>query len=387
MVLGQVEQPVAEVEAGLLPVGEALVTERLDLRRSWAAPRGATPWSDGQRSPPRPPGRRGFHRVLGWGWGLGHMQGCRRDPTSRRYDPVRCRSRCPPHPFPAAYQFGPKPKRRTELGLLIFVSILIVALYVIAVLGQKSKIPANIGPFLGSGARAGTDRPHGQPLARPQCQRGDPAAGRPAERHRLRRHRPVEPRTGPGPGRLGRLRRAPLLPHAARRPLLARPRALSLPAAAGRRRPPGRPAVLLADQRRAPVGPPRQPVVPAGRVLQDPAVHLLRLVLRREQGAALHPDGPDRQPALPRPRPLLPILVAWGAAMADHRAGGRHRLRRPLVRPVHRAALGGHGPGGLPGARAGPLRGWRRHRRPLLRPGPPAGRAVAQPLAHRRPSG
>jgi cell division protein FtsW (lipid II flippase) len=47
------------------------------------------------------------------------------------------------------YAFGPKPKRRTELGLLIFGSLLIVALYVIAVLGQKSKIPDNIGPFLG----------------------------------------------------------------------------------------------------------------------------------------------------------------------------------------------------------------------------------------------
>ena len=47
------------------------------------------------------------------------------------------------------YEFGPKPKRRTELGLLVFGSLLVVALYVIAVLGQKSKIPDNIGPFLG----------------------------------------------------------------------------------------------------------------------------------------------------------------------------------------------------------------------------------------------
>ena len=47
------------------------------------------------------------------------------------------------------YVFGPKPKRRTELGLLVFGSLLVVALYVIAALGQKSKIPDNIGPFLG----------------------------------------------------------------------------------------------------------------------------------------------------------------------------------------------------------------------------------------------
>lgn len=51
-------------------------------------------------------------------------------------------------PFPR-YAFGPKPKRRTELGLLLFGSGLIVALYIIAVLGQKSKIPDNIGAFLG----------------------------------------------------------------------------------------------------------------------------------------------------------------------------------------------------------------------------------------------
>ncbi len=47
------------------------------------------------------------------------------------------------------YVFGPKPKRRTELGLLLFGSVLIVALYVIASLGQNSKLPPDLGPFLG----------------------------------------------------------------------------------------------------------------------------------------------------------------------------------------------------------------------------------------------
>ncbi len=47
------------------------------------------------------------------------------------------------------YVTGPKPKRRTELGLLIFASLLTAALYVIAELGAKSKIPPHIGPFLG----------------------------------------------------------------------------------------------------------------------------------------------------------------------------------------------------------------------------------------------
>jgi cell division protein FtsW (lipid II flippase) len=44
---------------------------------------------------------------------------------------------------------GPKPRRRTELGLLIFASLITVALYVIAELGAKSRIPPHIGPFLG----------------------------------------------------------------------------------------------------------------------------------------------------------------------------------------------------------------------------------------------
>jgi cell division protein FtsW (lipid II flippase) len=47
------------------------------------------------------------------------------------------------------YAFGPKPKRRTEFVLLVFGSLLIVALYVITEYGQNSKVPANIGPFLG----------------------------------------------------------------------------------------------------------------------------------------------------------------------------------------------------------------------------------------------
>jgi cell division protein FtsW (lipid II flippase) len=48
------------------------------------------------------------------------------------------------------YQFGPKPKRRTELGLLIFGWVIITALYVLASMAHSSKIPAHIGPFLGA---------------------------------------------------------------------------------------------------------------------------------------------------------------------------------------------------------------------------------------------
>jgi cell division protein FtsW (lipid II flippase) len=43
----------------------------------------------------------------------------------------------------------PKPKRRTELGLLVFGSLIVLATYVLASVGTTSKIPANLGPFLG----------------------------------------------------------------------------------------------------------------------------------------------------------------------------------------------------------------------------------------------
>jgi cell division protein FtsW (lipid II flippase) len=43
----------------------------------------------------------------------------------------------------------PKPRRRTELGLLIFGATIVVATYVLATVGTTSKIPTNLGPFLG----------------------------------------------------------------------------------------------------------------------------------------------------------------------------------------------------------------------------------------------
>ncbi|HUE06895.1 MAG TPA: FtsW/RodA/SpoVE family cell cycle protein [Acidimicrobiales bacterium] len=47
------------------------------------------------------------------------------------------------------YAFGPKPKRRTEFVLLLFGSGIVVALYIITSLGQNSKIPPDLSPFLG----------------------------------------------------------------------------------------------------------------------------------------------------------------------------------------------------------------------------------------------
>jgi cell division protein FtsW (lipid II flippase) len=44
---------------------------------------------------------------------------------------------------------GPNPRRRTELGLLIYSALIIVAAYVLASLGTTAKIPTDVGPFLG----------------------------------------------------------------------------------------------------------------------------------------------------------------------------------------------------------------------------------------------
>jgi cell division protein FtsW (lipid II flippase) len=47
------------------------------------------------------------------------------------------------------WQRGPKPRRRTELGLLLFGSVIIVACYILASLGTTSHIPPHLWPFLG----------------------------------------------------------------------------------------------------------------------------------------------------------------------------------------------------------------------------------------------
>jgi cell division protein FtsW (lipid II flippase) len=52
------------------------------------------------------------------------------------------RYRLPPWPR------GPKPRRRTELGLLIFAAAITVAFYVVAELGAKNRIPEHLGPLL-----------------------------------------------------------------------------------------------------------------------------------------------------------------------------------------------------------------------------------------------
>lgn len=61
--------------------------------------------------------------------------------------PATSRYRSPYRAF--AWPRGPKPRRRTELGLLLLSTAIVVALYVLASLGQTSKIPDHLWPFLG----------------------------------------------------------------------------------------------------------------------------------------------------------------------------------------------------------------------------------------------
>lgn len=43
---------------------------------------------------------------------------------------------------------GPNQRRRTELGLLLFTSLIVVGAYILAIIGTTSKVPADLGAFL-----------------------------------------------------------------------------------------------------------------------------------------------------------------------------------------------------------------------------------------------
>lgn len=53
------------------------------------------------------------------------------------------------HHWLPAWPRGRKPKRRTELGLLVFAALITLAFYVLAEVGAKNKIPPHLGPILG----------------------------------------------------------------------------------------------------------------------------------------------------------------------------------------------------------------------------------------------
>ena len=219
--------------------------------------------------------------------------------------------------------FGPKPKRRTELGLLVFGSLLIVALYVIAALGQNSKLPPDLGPFLGVILGLAllahmANRwlvPNANavilPLAALLNGIGYVVIARwdhwyPGEA----RNQAVWTAAGAAPAAL-----TLIVVRYSRD--LERYRYLLLLLAG---------ILPVSPLFFSPINGARLWVhfgelrVPADRVLENPPLHLLRLVLRGEQGNALHSDGPDRQPAVPRPP----------AAHPDHRGVGcRHGHHRP----------------------------------------------------------
>ena len=301
----------------------------------------------------------------GWCWGWVWVMGggaarCVRSGMSPRILPPTTTIRPVPSasavrarrtPFPR-YVFGPKPKRRTELGLLLFGSLLIVALYVIAVLGQKSKIPDNIGAFLGVVLGLALLAHMANRWLAPNAN----AVILPLAALLNGIGYVVIARWDPGQAQgqaawaaLGVMLYVLTLLVVRYSRDLERYRYLLLLVAG---------IFLVAPLFFSPIYGARlwvhfgSLVVPADRVLQDPPLHLLRLLLRGEQGDALDPDGADREPPLPRPAAARPDHRGLGRRHGGHRARGRHRLRRPAVRPLHRPALGRHGAGRLPGARA-----------------------------------
>ncbi|HWF22296.1 MAG TPA: FtsW/RodA/SpoVE family cell cycle protein [Acidimicrobiales bacterium] len=51
-------------------------------------------------------------------------------------------------PAPLRRPRGPKPRRRTELGLMAAAAVIILAAYVLMIVGNTNKIPADVGPLL-----------------------------------------------------------------------------------------------------------------------------------------------------------------------------------------------------------------------------------------------
>ena len=152
--------------------------------------------------------------------------------------------------------------------------------------------------------------PPGQPLAGPQRQRRGPAPRRALNGIGYVVIVRWTPPDGQGPGHLGRASGSALRPRPCSsiqhsrdldryRYLLLSRRGVLLVAPLI----PHVGATILGARLFVHVG--RDPV-PADRGRQDPALHLLRLLLRREEGAPVDPHGPGGRPAGPRPPPAVP---------------------------------------------------------------------------------
>ena len=196
VVLGQVEEPGAEVEAGQLPVGEALRSRRRrsasgSLRRSGrgaaasAAVRAVAGAAGTARSRPA--------RVEGvspepWGLPPDVLPATTLDPVAGT------RRRAAPHPGLA--RGGPSPGAGPSSACSLFGDVIIGALLRPGLAGPDVPHPAPPRAVPRRRPRPRPGRPPGQPLAGPRRQPGGAAARRPAQRHRLRGHRPLEPAPG-----------------------------------------------------------------------------------------------------------------------------------------------------------------------------------------------
>ena len=105
-----------------------------------------------------------------------------------------------------------------------------------------------------------------------------------------------------------------------------------------------RPRVL----RRPDLGEHRADQLPARRVRQDPPGHLLRVLPGGEARAARGEQPPHRPDPAPRPQaPRAGAAGVGGVARRDDQPEGPRQLAA-VLRPVRRAALGGHRAGDLP---------------------------------------
>ena len=297
-----------------------------------------------------------FWRGLGLGLGLGHVKrwargrgrppGVTIDRTPHHYDsPVRATDPVVAPRSVRAYHSSARSRSGAhELGLLLFGSLLVVALYVIAALGQKSKIPDNIGAFLGIVLGLALIAHMANRWLAPDAN----AVILPLAALLNGIGYVVIARWDPGPRRraqagLGRPRRGAyvltlLVVRYSRdleryRYLLLLLAGLLLVA----------PLVLLPHRRRPAVGALRQHSFQPVEFSKILLCIFFASYFAENKETAHHPDGPDRQPPLPRSPAPAADPGRLGRRHGHHRPRGRHRLCRAALRPLHRLALGRHG--------------------------------------------